>query len=391
MATAGTALPPLSMYLHLPWCVRKCPYCDFNSHTAGEQAPKRRYLDALSRDLQLEAASGRAAERPLQSLFLGGGTPSLFDPAQIGEILASVRQHFSLPLDAEVTMEANPGTLECGNLAEYRAAGVNRLSLGAQSFNRESLHKLGRIHGPEEIENAYREAQTAGFNSVNLDLMFALPGQDMAMAMIDLGRAIELAPAHISWYQLTLEPNTVFFSKPPAHLPDDDLAWDIQESGQQLLHRAGYERYEISAYARPGYRCRHNLNYWSFGDYLAIGAGAHGKYTAPDGCIYRYTKPAHPLSYIENAESGRLEGSCSPVSGPDIGFEYMLNVLRLPQGFSESEFRSRTGQPFDAVVAGVETACRRNLMEQAGSGQWRPTAMGLRFLNDLQAGFLRSE
>lgn len=381
-------LPPLSLYLHLPWCVRKCPYCDFNSHTAGEDPPRERYVRALLHDLRQEAATGKSSGRPIESVFLGGGTPSLFSADQIARILQAVDREFGLSDATETTMEANPGTLEYDNLADYRAAGVSRLSLGAQSFDAATLRKLGRIHGPEEILSAYRAAESAGFDSINLDLMFALPGQDLAMAEADLRQAIDLSPAHISWYQLTLEPNTVFFSRPPADLPDEDQAWEIQEMGQDLLREAGYEHYEISAYARPGQRCRHNLNYWSFGDYLAVGAGAHGKFTGPDRLIRRYQKPAHPMSYIEKAESGGFDVEYRTLSDADVCFEYLLNALRLADGFTESAFCARTGLAFAQVADGIRQACSRHLMERSPAGCWRPTELGFRFLNDLQASFL---
>ncbi|MDP6993650.1 MAG: radical SAM family heme chaperone HemW, partial [Woeseiaceae bacterium] len=297
----AAGLPPLSLYLHLPWCVRKCPYCDFNSHRAGDNAQKDRYVAALIADIDQEAL--RAGRRSIETVFLGGGTPSFFSPEEIDRIISACRDRLSLASDCEITMETNPGTVEHGNLAMYRQAGVTRLSIGAQSFNAEMLNVLGRIHGAEEIKKTCEEADKAGFDSINVDLMFALPGQDLAKATADIESLLELSPSHISWYQLTLEPNTVFHRRPPPDMPDEDLAWDIQETGRQLLVAAGYEQYEVSAFARPGHVCRHNLNYWQFGDYLAAGAGAHGKITDRDGVIRRYRKPANPLSYIEQAEA----------------------------------------------------------------------------------------
>ena len=388
---AQTNLPPLSLYLHLPWCVKKCPYCDFNSHTAGDDPPQERYIRALEYDLRAEAASGKAAGRLLQTVFIGGGTPSLFSAAQIGRILQLVDAQFGLADDAETTMEANPGTVEYDNLADYRAAGVTRLSLGAQSFAADSLRALGRIHGPDEIRDAYRGAEAAGFDSINLDLMFALPGQDLAKAHDDLCAAIELSPPHISWYQLTLEPNTVFFSRPPPDIPNEDVAWEMQLMGYELLREAGYEHYEVSAFARPGQRCRHNLNYWLFGDYLAVGAGAHGKYTHSNGQICRYAKPLHPLAYMEQAEAGALQAPDRLLSAADTSFEYMLNALRLSDGFSETAFEARTGLSFEVVAPGLEQARDRKLVERSAAAQWRPTRLGLQFLNDLQAGFLAAE
>jgi len=373
-------LPPLALYVHFPWCIAKCPYCDFNSHAAGPAAPYDAYLEALGADLAGEGR--RAAGREITSIFLGGGTPSLFSPDRIAAVLAACRDVLDLAPDCEITMEANPGSLERGRLAAYRAAGVNRLSLGAQSFDAGALARLGRVHGPDEIVSACREAEGAGFDSFNVDLMFALPGQDLAAALADVERLIDLAPPHVSYYQLTLEPNTVFHRRPPAGLPDDDLAWDIQQAGHERLADAGYERYEISAFARPGHRCRHNLNYWTFGDYLAAGAGAHGKLTDRDARIVRYAKPANPRAYIE----GKAPAEPTPVTDPE--FEFMLNALRLTDGFDESLFERRTGLPAASLGPGIERASGAGLLEAAGGGSWRPTRRGFRFLNDLQGLFL---
>ena len=377
-------LPPLSMYVHLPWCVRKCPYCDFNSHTAGAAAPKARYIAALINDLELEAE--RAAGRIIESLFLGGGTPSLFSPSEIAELLDAIRSKFSLAVDAEITMEANPGTVEFGSPAGYRAAGVNRLSVGAQSFDDEMLATLGRIHSSEDISRAVREAQDSGLDNLNIDVMHGLPGQTVAAALSDLQSAIELQPAHISWYQLTLEPNTVFYARPPANLPDDDLAFEIQEHGQALLQAAGFAQYEISAYASEGRSCRHNLNYWLFGDYLAVGAGAHGKLTTAAG-VHRYQKPANPLQYMNSRESGEV-APLTPVSPADLVFEFMLNGLRLIGGFREQVFVERTGLTSEALMLATQGARARGLIERSEDGIWRPTELGGRFLNDLQSEFI---
>jgi oxygen-independent coproporphyrinogen-3 oxidase len=379
-------LPPLSLYVHLPWCVRKCPYCDFNSHSAGANPPRARYIDALISDLERESL--QAGRRPLESVFLGGGTPSLFRPEEIGKLLDAVDRSLGLPATVEVTLEANPGTIEHGAFSGYRAAGVNRVSLGAQSFDAEMLQRLGRVHGVEDIGNAFREARDAGFERINLDLMFALPGQDVAMALKDLDCAIELRPDHLSWYQLTLEPNTVFHSRPPANLPNEELAWDIQAAGQSRLQEAGFAQYEVSAYARPGQQARHNLNYWRFGDYLAIGAGAHGKLTDAAGHIRRYAKTAHPLSYIKEIETGEAPVTPERVSEDDVIFEFMLNALRLVEGFTESLFESRTGLPASRVSERLQLAAARGLLERNGTGEWRPTALGRQFLNDLQGLFL---
>lgn len=380
--------PPLSLYVHLPWCIRKCPYCDFNSHTAGDSPPRQRYIDALLEDLRAE--QGRADGRALESVFLGGGTPSLFAPAEIERLLRGVDSLFVLADDVEITMEANPGTVECGDPAGYRQAGVNRLSIGAQSFDDEQLQRLGRIHGSADIRRAVESASAAGFDNVNIDLMHGLPGQDTSAALADLHAAIELDPAHISWYQLTLEPNTVFFAKPPQGMPDDEAAWDIQEQGQALLASEGYAQYEVSAYARGDRRCRHNLNYWLFGDYLAVGAGAHGKITSTGG-IYRYRKPANPAQYMNVIEAGGPAIEAEKLGDAWLLFEFMLNALRLVDGFPERLFAERTGLR-EADLDGFMAAPRqRGLIQRDGSGRWRPTGLGRRFLNDLQAEFLPEE
>lgn len=379
-------LPPLSLYVHLPWCVQKCPYCDFNSHTAGDNPPRARYIKALLHDLAGEAS--RAAGRPLLSVFLGGGTPSLFPADEIATILREGLAGFSLDDDCEITMEANPGTIERGRLGDYRRAGVNRLSIGAQSFNAEILKVLGRIHGPQEIVDAYTEAQDAGFDSINIDLMFALPGQTPGLAVEDIDALVALSPPHVSYYQLTLEPNTVFHRRPPPGLPDDDNSWRIQTACQDKLAESGYQQYEISAFAKDGHRCRHNLNYWGFGDYVAAGAGAHGKLTDSAGEVWRYTKPAHPLGYIEQVTGDKVQDGLARIESCQIGFEFMLNALRLNDGFSETAFETRTGQPFSALRAIVEKAAADGMMQSSDQGQWRPTEQGFRFLNDLQARFL---
>ncbi len=375
----------LSLYIHLPWCVRKCPYCDFNSHSAGDSAPKARYIDALLKDLANESV--RAGEREVRSVFLGGGTPSLFSPTEIDLLLKGVRAHFSLAENAEITMEANPGTVECGSPAGYNKAGVNRLSIGAQSFDDALLAKLGRIHTSADIFRAVQEAQDAGFDNLNIDLMHGLPGQTVDMALADLDAAIDLEPLHISWYQLTLEPNTVFYSRPPANLPNDDLACEIQERGQSLLAAAGFEQYEVSAYARDEKRCQHNLNYWLFGDYLAVGAGAHGKLTTPTG-VCRYQKPANPLQYMMAQEGPATSREMTQLSAADLMFEFMLNALRLQAGFWEADFVARTGLSVRELEQATARAREKGLLERNSGGSWRPTDLGRRFLNDLQSEFI---
>ena len=377
---------PLSLYVHLPWCVRKCPYCDFNSHSSGGDAPTSRYVDALLIDLEREAQ--RSGRRVVETIFLGGGTPSLFSPAEIGRLLDGIARCLTVAADAEVTMEANPGTVESGSPAGYRAAGVNRLSVGAQSFDDESLKRIGRIHSSDDIYRSIEDAVAAGFDNVNLDLMYALPGQSVEMALADIDAAVRLGPQHVSWYQLTLEPNTVFHARPPVDLPDLELAWDIQDAGARLLADAGLRQYEVSAWARDARECRHNLNYWQFGDYLAAGAGAHGKITDGDG-VLRYRKVANPLQYMQLMEAGE---HCTEAEVPDesaVLFEFMLNALRLVDGFSEALFEERTGLPGARLEAEAEPALERGLIERNREGNWRPTALGRRFLNDLQAQFLR--
>lgn len=376
---------PLSLYVHLPWCVHKCPYCDFNSYTAGPNAPRERYLEALLVDVDVEAE--RAAGRELVSIFLGGGTPSLFVPQEIGRLLRAIADRFKMSDDIEVTMEANPGTIECGDPAGYREAGVNRLSIGAQSFDAESLKTLGRIHTVADISLSVDDARAAGFTNINLDLMYGLPGQDVEAAILDIEQAAGLGVNHLSWYQLTLEPNTVFHARPPEGLPNDEKAYEIQKSGQQRLANLGYEQYEVSAYARDGMRSVHNVNYWSFGDYLAIGAGAHGKISDRAG-IWRYTKPANPKQYMESLERGDYRAELKALDDSERVFEFMLNALRLVDGFDEALFTARTGLGRDALLSRLGPSLDKGLIVAVEGRGWRPTALGQRFLNDLQAEFL---
>ncbi len=376
--------PPLALYVHLPWCVRKCPYCDFNSHTAPAELPQREYVAALLEDLEQDLDAG--AGRPLETIFFGGGTPSLFTPEAIDEFLLGVRERIPCAADLEVTLEANPGTIEHGRFAGYRAAGVTRVSLGAQSFDDRQLHALGRIHGAHDIQCAVDELTRAGIDNFNLDLMYALPGQTLSQALDDIRAAIALQPAHISHYQLTLEPGTVFYHRPPA-LPDQDTSWDMQIACQQLLADHGYEQYEISAYARAGRQCRHNLNYWRFGDYIGIGAGAHGKLTdSHEGAIVRTVRPRQPREYLRAAGSVRVSER-RRVAAAEVPFEFMLNALRLQAGFAVAEFEAHTGLPITQIRSTLAAAQARGLLEQQGE-RWRPTELGRRFLNDLQAMFL---
>ena len=378
-------MPPLSLYVHLPWCVRKCPYCDFNSYRGGDNASRRRYLDALIRDLESEA--GRAAGRPLGSIFLGGGTPSLFRGDEIARLLETTRSQFAWTDDAEITMELNPGGVERDDIGRYRDAGVNRLSIGAQSFDPAKLELLGRVHRVADIGLAMQEATGAGFVDINIDLMYALPGQDVAGALADIDRAASLRPTHLSWYQLTLEPNTAFFARPPQNLPDEDLSFAIQRAGEARLAELGFERYEVSAWARDGRRCRHNLNYWSFGDYLAVGAGAHGKLTTPSG-VFRYRKTANPLKYMQQIERGEHQGGKEIVGDTDLLFEFMLNALRLVDGFHEQLFVDRTRLPLPVLRERLAPLATRGLIAGGADGRWMPTPKGQQFLNDLQAHFL---
>ncbi len=375
--------PPLSLYMHFPWCVRKCPYCDFNSYTLHGQLAEETYIDALERDIRSQSAE--AGGREVISIFMGGGTPSLFSPRAIGRVLDAAREHLKVAADAEVTMEANPGTIERGRFAEYRAAGVNRVSLGAQSFNAERLVTLGRIHSPDETRRAAEELHAAGLENFNLDLMYALPGQDVAEAVGDVESAIALAPTHVSHYQLTLEPGTVFAAQPPAGLPSDDLAADVLTACAERLAAAGFAQYEVSGYARPDRECRHNLNYWTFGDYLGVGAGAHGKLTFTAACsIVRTTHPRDPRRYLAGVPAALSRKEVPPTDRP---FEFMLNALRLVQGFEVEIFADRTGLEWAAVAPAIEQLIGRRLLAVEGP-RIRPTLVGLQFLNDLLLSFL---
>ena len=373
-------LPPLSLYIHVPWCVRKCPYCDFNSHGTDEPIPEGAYVDALLADLETETPA--AAGRPLESVFIGGGTPSLFSDRALARLLEGVRARLALPDNAEVTLEANPGTAERGRFAGYREAGVNRLSLGVQSLDPGLLQALGRIHGPEDAVAAVAAARAAGFEELNLDLMFALPGQSVEQAASDVEVAIELGPEHLSYYQLTIEPHTAFHHAPP-ELPGEETAWAIQEAGRARLAAAGFRRYEVSAYARPGHECRHNLNYWRFGDYLGIGAGAHGKVTDADGGIVRRWKPRHPRDYL----AAPTAAEARTLTADDRVVEFMMNALRLSEGFEEGLFEARTGLSLERITPQLEQAEARGLLERSG-GRIRTTADGARLLDGLLQLFL---
>ena len=377
--------PPLSLYVHMPWCVRKCPYCDFNSHRLTDKLDAPGYLRALLADLALETTL--VAGRRIESVFIGGGTPSLFPAGVIAELLQGVRQRLDCCHDMEVTLEANPGTLDFERFGGYREAGVNRLSIGVQSFDAGSLSALGRIHGPQEAMQAAELARSSGFGNVNLDLMFGLPGQSLEMARRDLARAIAMQPQHISFYQLTLEPNTPFHHSPPP-LPSDDSLWEMQQAGHAALQQAGYRQYEVSAFALSGRECRHNLNYWQFGDYLGVGAGAHGKLTdTRSGRVLRRRRLRDPRRYMAFAGSGRVLSAEDRLAPADLIVEFMLNALRLNQGFDRCLFEQRTGLDWSLVSERVAAAQTKELL-QPDTERVVPTALGRRFLNDLTAIFV---
>jgi len=391
------AAVPLALYVHMPWCVRKCPYCDFNSHQLKSATPPGDYIDALICDFDSELPGLEG--RRIDTVFFGGGTPSLFRPDEFARLLEALRQRIAFAGDAEITLEANPGTVERGRFAGYRDAGINRVSLGAQSFEPRALARLGRIHTAGDTHRAVEELRGAGIDNFNLDLMYALPGQMLDEAIADVRAACALRPAHISYYQLTLEPGTVFHARPPP-LPDEDAAWMIQIECQQILAAEGFEQYEVSAYGQRGARCRHNLNYWLFGDYVGLGAGAHGKISSslPDR-ILRTAKPNQPREYLGRLSAtpvtaGSTTTSCPApigerkyIAAADLPFEFMLNALRLNEGFAIRDFECRTGLPLRSIEPALRRAGNRGLIE-GGADRWRPTDVGARFLNDLQSSFL---
>lgn len=382
LAACGFELPPLALYIHIPWCVRKCPYCDFNSHAAGPTLPEEEYVDALLADLDsdLQHAHGR----PLTSIFFGGGTPSLFSDRALGRLLEGVERRIAFADDIEITLEANPGTFEQAKFKGYRSLGINRLSIGVQSFQEAKLKALGRIHNGDEAIRAADMARAAGFDNFNLDLMHGLPEQSIEDALFDLRTAIAQAPTHLSWYQLTMEPNTVFWSQPP-QLPEDDLLWDIQEAGQALLAAEGYAQYEVSAYARPGRQARHNLNYWTFGDFLGIGAGAHAKRSTPDGRILRTWKTRLPKDYLDPSKA--YQAGERVLDAEELPFEFLMNVLRLTEGAPVELFSQRTGLPL-AQLDGARREGERLGLLQTDDRRLVATARGQLFLNDLLQLFL---
>ncbi|OOE68282.1 YggW family oxidoreductase [Salinivibrio sp. ML198] len=379
---------PLSLYVHIPWCVQKCPYCDFNSHTQKGAIPEEDYIDALLDDLDADlTAYPSVITRTLHSIFIGGGTPSLMSPSQIARLLDGIKARLPVSKSMEVTMEANPGTVEADKFIGYRQAGVNRISIGVQSFSADKLERLGRIHGPGEAERAAHLAHQAGLNSFNLDLMHGLPEQSEQEALGDLEKAIALKPPHLSWYQLTIEPNTQFYSKPPT-LPEEDTLWDIFDRGHQLLTDAGYVQYETSAYSLPDHQCAHNLNYWRFGDYLGIGCGAHGKLTLPNGDqprLLRTVKVKHPRGYLDPQKAYLTDSQW--VKQTDLAFEFFMNRFRLLEPCPKAEFVARTGLPLDHLNQPLAQAYDQGLLVESET-HWQVTAKGKLFLNDLLAIFL---
>ncbi|ELY6265117.1 radical SAM family heme chaperone HemW [Cronobacter sakazakii] len=373
-------LPPLSLYIHIPWCVQKCPYCDFNSHALKGEVPHDDYVQHLLSDLDNDAPWVQGRE--VKTIFIGGGTPSLLSGPAMQTLLDGVRARLTLAPDAEITMEANPGTVEADRFVEYQRAGVNRISIGVQSFSEPKLARLGRIHGPEEAKRAARLASGLGLRSFNLDLMHGLPDQSLEEALDDLREAIALNPPHLSWYQLTIEPNTLFGSRPPV-LPDDDALWDIFEQGHRLLAAAGYAQYETSAYAKPGYQCQHNLNYWRFGDYLGIGCGAHGKVTLADGRILRTAKTRHPRGYM----TGNYLDKQHEVEAQDKPFEFFMNRFRLLEPAPRAEFARYTGLSEAAIRTQIDEAIALNYLVETPES-WQITEHGKLFLNSLLELFL---
>lgn len=376
-------LPPLSLYIHIPWCVQKCPYCDFNSHALKGEVPHEEYVRHLLADLDadLPLTSGRE----VGTIFIGGGTPSLLSGAAMQMLLNGVRARLPLSPTAEITMEANPGTVEADRFSDYQRAGINRISIGVQSFSQQKLERLGRIHGPEEAKRAARLAAALGLRSFNLDLMHGLPDQSLTEALDDLRQAIDLNPPHLSWYQLTIEPNTLYASRPPV-LPDDDALWDIFEQGHQILTSAGYEQYETSAYAKPGYRCEHNLNYWRFGDYLGIGCGAHGKLTQADGTIIRTSKTKHPRGFM----TGNYLDRRHQVNDKEKPFEFFMNRFRLLEAAPREEFARYTGLDERAIRPQIDQALAEGYLTETAES-WQVTEKGKLFLNSLLELFLADE
>ena len=380
-----TSLPPLALYIHFPWCAQKCPYCDFNSHELKKELDEKKYIDALINDLEQELPLFWG--RSISSIFMGGGTPSLFSPESIDQLISALRARLTFAPDIEITMEANPGTVELGKFKEFSSAGINRLSIGIQSFSDDKLKKLGRIHGRKEAIRAAELAHDADFNSFNLDLMYGLPDQSLAQAVEDIETAIALEPKHLSHYQLTIEPNTFFHHQPPP-TPDDDKLWEMQEACQVSLAKKDYVQYEISAYAKEGYQCQHNLNYWQFGDYLGIGAGAHGKLTnAPEQKISRSWKVKQPQDYIDKSDSEKRIAGQKILTRDDAAFEFMMNALRLNNGFETEIFQQHVGLPISVVEKALKQAEEKGLISW-GLKRIKPTDTGRQYLNNLLELFM---
>lgn len=381
MSTESSTTAATALYVHIPWCVKKCPYCDFNSHEIRAPLDPQAYLDCLLQDLDADLSF--TGSRRISSIFFGGGTPSVLDAGFYHAFINALLKRCKLDSDAEITLEANPGTLDSSNFADYRDAGINRLSLGVQSFSDDHLGKLGRIHDTSQVFKAFEKARLAGFSNINIDLMFALPGQNQQQACSDLEQACKLQPEHLSWYQLTLEPNTAFYHKPPRALPDQDDADKIFQSGKSVLQQHGYRQYEVSAWSRDGFTCRHNLNYWQFGDYIGIGAGAHGKLTDQYGKIWRRAKSRHPADYLQK----RFLSSENRLDENDLVIEFMMNTLRLASGFKTDEFQKRTGLPLAVVEAKLRQAQEMGLLVNEADRCFA-TDKGSRFLNDLLGLFM---
>ena len=384
MSQNRLSLPPLSLYVHIPWCLKKCPYCDFNSHAFQGELPEQAYINSLLADLKRDLRW--VQNRELTSIFIGGGTPSLFSPASIERLLSAIEQSVGFSADIEITMEANPGTFEMEKFRDFHHAGINRLSLGIQSFNKNYLNTLGRVHDDVEALTAASNVRKAGFDNFNLDLMFGLPQQGIDEALADLRSALAVEPEHLSWYQLTIEPNTVFYSKPPS-LPEDDLLGDMQEAGVELLSAQGFSRYEVSAFSKPNKQSIHNLNYWRFGDYLGIGAGAHGKITLPaEQQIIRTRKIRQPASYLEHTDN-TLAG-CETITTAELPIEFMMNALRLSAGTEESLFQQRTGLPISEIAGSLQRLRNAGLLRKENLAT---TDKGFNFLNNVLAEFMPDE
>ena len=375
---------PLSLYIHIPWCIKKCPYCDFNSHKAPTELPEAEYVKALLDDLKSEMAE--IDGRPISTIFIGGGTPSLFSAKSIDSLLLGIQEQCNLDENIEITLEANPGTFEQERFNDYRQSGINRLSIGIQSYNPKHLSALGRVHNADEAICAAHIASQAGFDNFNLDLMFGLPEQTTAQALDDLQQAIDCNPSHLSWYQLTLEPNTLFHHNPPS-LPDHESQWNIQQAGQKLLAENSYEQYEVSAYAKNQRMCKHNLNYWQFGDYIGIGAGAHGKLTDSAGTISRYQKFRQPKQYLEEASRGKFRSSSKQLELGDLPFEFMLNALRLKSGIEPAVYQERTGQPYSSIKELVDQVKTSGLLLNTDD-KIVCSERGWQFLDDTLSVFL---